>query len=142
MRTNKVVPEFESFDSGIVRSVGLYKQNGMFDEASHISLVMGVASGMPAKPNWLPLLIEEMPPDSHYQVIAVGRSEIWDLHRRCVELGGNVRTGLEDTFYLPNGEKAANNGQLVETLVKIVREVGRDIAGPDEVREILGLKAR
>ena len=142
MRANHVVPEFESFDSGIVRSVGLYKQNGMFDEASHISLVMGVASGMPAKPNWLPLLIEEMPPDSHYQVIAVGRSEIWDLHRRCVELGGNVRTGLEDTFYLPNGEKAANNGQLVETLVKIVREVGRDIAGPDEVREILGLKAR
>ena len=142
MRANHVVPEFESFDSGIVRSVGLYKQNGMFDEASHISLVMGVASGMPAKPNWLPLLIEEMPPDSHYQVIAVGRSEIWDLHRRCVELGGNVRTGLEDTFYLPNGEKAANNGQLVETLVKIVREVGRDVAGPDEVREILGLKAR
>ena len=142
MRANHVVPEFESFDSGIVRSVGLYKQNGMFEGASHISLVMGVASGMPAKPDWLPLLIEEMPPHSHYQVIAVGRSEIWDLHRRCVELGGNVRTGLEDTFYLPNGEKAANNGQLVETLVKIVREVGRDIAGPDEVREILGLKAR
>ena len=142
MRANHVVPEFESFDSGIVRSVGLYKQNGMFEGASHISLVMGVASGMPAKPDWLPLLIEEMPPHSHYQVIAVGRSEIWDLHRRCVELGGNVRTGLEDTFYLPNGEKAANNGQLVETLVKIVREVGRDVAGPDEVREILGLKAR
>jgi len=142
MRANHVVPEFESFDSGIVRSVGLYKRNGMFEGASHISLVMGVASGMPAKPGWLPLLIEEMPPHSHYQVIAVGRSEIWDLHRRCVELGGNVRTGLEDTFYLPNGEKAANNGQLVETLVKIVREVGRDVAGPDEVREILGLKAR
>jgi len=142
MRANHVVPEFESFDSGIVRSVGLYKRNGMFEGASHISLVMGVASGMPAKPDWLPLLIEEMPPHSHYQVIAVGRSEIWDLHRRCVELGGNVRTGLEDTFYLPNGEKAANNGQLVETLVKIVREVGRDVAGPDEVREILGLKAR
>jgi len=141
MRANKVVPEFESFDSGIVRSVGLYRQNGMFEGASHISLVMGVASGMPAKPDWLPLLIEEMPPDSHYQVIAVGRSEIWDLHRRCVELGGNVRTGLEDTFYLPNGEKATNNGQLVETLVKIVREVGREIAGPDEVRGILGLKA-
>jgi uncharacterized protein (DUF849 family) len=57
-------------------------------------------------------------------------------------LGGNVRTGLEDTFYLPNGEKAANNGQLVEALVKIVREVGREIAGPAEVRDILGLKAR
>lgn len=142
MRANNVVPEFECFDSGIVRSVGLFKRNGMFDGPAHISLVMGVASGMPAKAAWLPLLVEEMPPDSHYQVIVVGRAEIWDLHRRCVELGGNVRTGLEDTFYLPNGEKAANNGQLVEALVKIVREVGREIAGPAEVRDILGLKAR
>lgn len=142
MRANSVVPEFECFDSGIVRSVGLYKQNGMFDGPAHISLVMGVASGMPAKPNWLPLLVEEMPAGSHYQVIAVGRSEIWDLHRRCAELGGNVRTGLEDTFYLPNGERAANNGQLVETLVKIVLETGHEVAGPDEVRNILNLKVR
>lgn len=140
MRANNVVPEFECFDSGIVRSVGLYKRNGMFDGPAHISLVMGVASGMPAKPEWLPLLVEEMPPDSHYQVIAVGRTEIWDLHRRCVELGGNVRTGLEDTFYLPNGEKAAGNGELVEALANIVREVGREIAGPAEAREILSLR--
>ncbi|MFH1242681.1 MAG: 3-keto-5-aminohexanoate cleavage protein [Pseudomonadota bacterium] len=142
MRKNEVVPEFECFDSGIVRSVGLYKRNGMFDGPAHISLVMGVASGMPAKPEWLPLLIKEMPPDSHYQVIAVGRSEIWDLHRRCVEMGGNVRTGLEDTFYLPNGEKAVDNAQLVDALVKIVREVGREIASAAEAREILGLRAR
>ncbi len=142
MRKNGVVPEFECFDSGIVRSVGLYKRNGMFDGPAHISLVMGVASGMPAKPEWLPLLVKEMPADSHYQVIAVGRSEIWDLHRRCVELGGNVRTGLEDTFYLPGGEKAVDNGQLVDALVKIVREVGREIASAAEAREILGLRAR
>jgi 3-keto-5-aminohexanoate cleavage enzyme len=142
MRENGVVPEFECFDSGIVRSVGLYKRNGMFDGPAHISLVMGVASGMPAKPEWLPLLVKEMPADSHYQVIAVGRSEIWDLHRRCVELGGNVRTGLEDTFYLPNGEKAVDNGQLVDALVKIVREVGREIASAAEASEILGLRAR
>jgi uncharacterized protein (DUF849 family) len=55
-------------------------------------------------------------------------------------LGGNVRTGLEDTFYLPNGEKAESNGQLIEELAKIVREGGRDIASPSETREILALR--
>lgn len=141
MTANDVVPEFECFDSGIIRSVGLFQRNGMFKGDAHISCVMGVASGMPAKPEWLPLLVEEMTEGTHYQVIAVGRTEIWDLHLKCVELGGNVRTGLEDTFYLPNGEKAANNGQLVEALAKIVREAGREIANPSEAREILGLRA-
>jgi uncharacterized protein (DUF849 family) len=140
MKANGVVPEFECFDSGIVRSVGLFQKNGMFEGAAHISLVMGVASGMPAKPQWLPLLVEEMPKGAHYQVIAIGREEVWDLHRRCVELGGNVRTGLEDTFYLPDGQKARTNGVLIETLAKIVREVGRDIASPAEARQILGLR--
>jgi uncharacterized protein (DUF849 family) len=140
MKANGVVPEFECFDSGIVRSVGLFQKNGMFEGAAHISLVMGVASGMPAKPQWLPLLIEEMPAGAHYQVIAIGREEVWDLHRRCVELGGNVRTGLEDTFYLPDGQKARNNGVLIEALARIVREVGRDIASPAEARAILGLR--
>jgi uncharacterized protein (DUF849 family) len=55
---------------------------------------------------------------NHYQVIAVGGKEIWDLHRKGVEIGGNVRTGLEDTFYKPDGEKAENNGVLVEALAK------------------------
>jgi uncharacterized protein (DUF849 family) len=142
MMTNGVVPEFECFDSGIVRSVGLYQRNGMFAGSAHISLVMGVASGMPAKPEWLPLLIEEMPAGALWQVIAIGRQDVWPLHRRCVELGGNVRTGLEDTFYLPNGQKAPHNGALIEALAKVVREAGREIASPGEAREILGLPVR
>jgi uncharacterized protein (DUF849 family) len=56
-----------------------------------------------------------------------------------VELGGDVRTGLEDTFYLPNGERATDNGQLVEALVKIARQVGKEPATPAEAREILGV---
>lgn len=140
MKANGVVPEFECFDSGIVRSVGLFQRNRMFEGPAHISLVMGVASGMPAKPQWLPLLMEEMPEGAHWQVIAVGREDVWNLHRRCVELGGNVRTGLEDTFYLPNGQKAGSNGVLVEALAKIVREAGKEVASPAEAREILGLR--
>jgi uncharacterized protein (DUF849 family) len=59
-----------------------------------------------------------------------------------VELGGNVRTGLEDTFYLPDGRKAANNGALIEALARVVREAGREIAGPAEAREMLGLRTQ
>ena len=140
MTADRIVPEFECFDTGIVRSVGLYKEAGMFDGPAHISLVMGVASGMPAKPQWLPLLLEEMPPASRWQVIAIGRQEIWALHRRCLELGGNARTGLEDTFYLPSGAKTASNGELIEAMAKIVREVGREPASPPEAREILDVR--
>ena len=97
---------------------------------------------MPARPDLLPILKDELPENSHWQVIATGsgREKLWELHRASVELGGNVRTGLEDTFYLPNGEKAQNNGQLVEALVKIIREVGKEPASPEEAREILGIK--
>lgn len=142
MSSNTIVPEFECFDTGIVRSVGLFQQNKMFQGTAHISLVMGVASGMPAKPDWLPLIVEEMPKGAHWQVIAIGRKEVWDLHRRCVELGGNMRSGLEDTFYLPGGEKAINNGVIIEALAKIAQEVGREIASPAETRSLLGLPIR
>jgi uncharacterized protein (DUF849 family) len=101
---------------------------------------MGVESGMPAKPSWLPLLIEEMIPGTHWQVIAIGREEVWALHRAAAELGGDLRTGLEDTFYLPDGAKATSNGELVEALAKVAREAGREIASPAEAREILGIR--
>ncbi len=142
MKACDVIPEFECFDTGIVRSVAMYKKAGMFEGDPHISLVMGVASGQAARPEWLPLLKAEMLPGTHWQVIAIGREEVWPLHRRALELGGNVRTGLEDTFYLPNGKKARNNGDLVKALADMVREVGRDIANAEEARQILGIKNR
>jgi uncharacterized protein (DUF849 family) len=141
MAASKTIPEFECFDTGIVRSVCLYKANGMFEGDPHLSFVMGVQSGMPANPDLIQILKDELPQNAHWQVIATGtgREKIWDLHHRCVELGGNVRTGLEDTFYLPDGTRATDNGQLVEALVDIVREVGREVASTSEAREILGV---
>ena len=75
---------------------------------------LGVASGMPAKASWLPLLTLRCCPGAHWQAIAFGREEAWDVHRRTAELGGGLRTGLEDTFYLPSGDKATSNGQLIQ----------------------------
>jgi 3-keto-5-aminohexanoate cleavage enzyme len=141
MTAHQIIPEFECFDTGIVRSVKLFKANKMFEGDPHISFVMGVESGMPANPDLLPILKEELLENTHWQVIATGpgRGKIWDLHRRCLELGGDVRTGLEDTFYLPNGERARDNGELVETLVKIARDVGKEPASTAEARQILGI---
>ncbi|HEY9841835.1 MAG: 3-keto-5-aminohexanoate cleavage protein [Candidatus Sericytochromatia bacterium] len=139
MDDNGIVPECECFDTGIVRSLSMFLANGLLKAPLHASLVMGVASGMPAKAAWLPLLLEELPPQAHWQVIAIGRQEIWELHRKCAELGGHVRTGLEDTFYLPNGEKTQSNGVLIEALVQMVEATGRQVATPAETREMLGI---
>ena len=141
MTANNIVPEFECLDTGIVRSVRMFKANAMFDGEPHVSFVMGVDSGMPANPDLIAILKGELLENSHWQVIATGpgREKIWNLHRRCLELGGDVRTGLEDTFYLPNGDRANDNGRLVEALVNIAREVGREPASPLEARQMLGL---
>jgi uncharacterized protein (DUF849 family) len=141
MKEFGIVPECECFDTGIVRSVAMYEAAGMLQAPTHVSFVMGVDSGMPAKPEWLPLLIDELPEQAHWQVIAIGRQEVWPLHRKTAELGGHLRTGLEDTFYLPDGSKATSNGPLIAALAATAREVGRPIATPQQAREAFGLSA-
>lgn len=141
MKRLGIVPECECFDTGIVRSVAMFAKRGMVPNPPHLSLVMGVESGMPNKPSWLPLLLDEMLPGTHWQVIGIGRQEVWALHRRCAELGGDLRTGLEDTFYLPDGSRATSNGPLVEAMAKLAVEAGRAVASPAEARVLLGLRA-
>jgi 3-keto-5-aminohexanoate cleavage enzyme len=134
------MPEFECFDVGIVRSVGLYVENGMAADP-HYNFVMGVASGMPADPDLLPLLLRYKRLQCSWEVTAIGRQDVWPLHRRAAELGGALRTGVEDTFYLPDGERARGNGDLIEAMVKCAREAGREIATPAEARAAMGLPA-
>ena len=100
MKQAGTIPEFECFDVGIVRCVGMYRQTGMYSGPLEYNFVMGVASGMPADPELLPILLKLKLPEAHWQVTAIGRAEIWPLHQRCADLGGHLRTGLEDTFYL------------------------------------------
>lgn len=133
-----VVPECECFDTGILRSVVMFEKNGLLKAPVHVSLVMGVASGMPAKASWLPLLVEEMSPGMAWQTILIGREEVWPVHRRAAELGGHLRTGVEDTFYLPDGSKTSGNGPLIEALVRVARECGREPATPAEARALVG----
>lgn len=132
-------PEFECFDTGIVRSVGMYRKAKMYEGRLQYNFVMGVESGMPAEPELLPLLTRLAEDDAMWSVTAIGRENIWPLHRRAAELGGQLRTGVEDTFYLPDGKKTNSNGPLIETLAQYAREAGRKIASPDEARRLLSL---
>jgi uncharacterized protein (DUF849 family) len=136
MNEHGAAPEFECFDVGIIRSVNMYLDVGMSTHQDY-NFVMGVASGMPADPELLPLLLKYKKADAPWQVTAIGRQEIWDLHRRTAELGGHLRTGVEDTFYLPDGERTPGNGALIEAMVALARECGREIASPEEARAIL-----
>ncbi len=137
MKTHNSLPEMECFDVGIVRSVEMFVQHGLIKEP-HYNFVMGVASGMPVDTDLLDLLLRYKMKGSHWQVTAIGREEIWGLHQQVAEAGGMLRTGLEDTFYLPDGSKARGNGDLIDALAHCARRSGRDIATPTETREILG----
>lgn len=140
MKETGTLPEFECFDVGIVRSVGLYIDHGMVNEPEY-NFVMGVASGMPADADLLPLLLRYIKVGCRWQVTAIGREEIWPLHQKTAELGGMLRTGVEDTFYLPDGSRTRGNGDLVEALAACARQAGRDVASPEDARIMLGLAA-
>ena len=168
MAETGTLPEFECFDVGIVRSVGMYLKAGMFSGLPEYNFVMGVASGMPCDAEllqWLPKYVVSrgnpapgtpgpLPKGAEaprkrtddamgavWQATLIGRAEIWPLHQRVAELGGMLRTGLEDSFYLPGGERAAGNGPMIEALAQCARRAGREIASPAEARARLGLPA-
>jgi 3-keto-5-aminohexanoate cleavage enzyme len=134
-------PEFECFDVGIVRSVGMYLKAGLFSGVPELNFVMGVASGMPCDAELLALLPRYTPPGAVWQTTLIGRAEIWPVHQRTAELGGMLRSGLEDTFYLPDGARAGGNGVLIEALAACARRAGREVASPAEARQRLGLRA-
>jgi 3-keto-5-aminohexanoate cleavage enzyme len=137
-------PEFECFDVGIVRSVAMYRKAAMSPQlANHVeyNFVMGVASGMPVDADLLSLLLRWIEPGSPWQTTLIGRQEIWPLHQRTAELGGMLRSGLEDSLYLPDGSKAPGNGALIEALAACARRAGREVASAEEARRMLGLRS-
>ena len=138
-------PEFECFDVGIVRSVGMFLKSGMLKPGmgtAEYNLVMGVASGMPCDADLLALLPRWIAPGAVWQATLIGRDEIWPVHQKTAELGGMLRTGLEDSFYLPGGERASGNGVMIEALAKCAERAGRTIAAPARARQLLGLADR
>jgi 3-keto-5-aminohexanoate cleavage enzyme len=138
-------PEHECFDSGHVANLDPLIDMGLLSAPLQISCVMGVTGGIRATPRNLVHMAGEIPggPDgpNNWGVIGIGRAQ-WRLVAAAAALGGNVRVGLEDNFYLPDGEMAGSNGDLVARARRLVEDLGRRAATVDEARELLGAPRR
>lgn len=139
MKENGVKPEIEVFDSGMVYNAVALVKKGLLDEPLHFDFVLGVPGGMPATAKSLLFLVESIPQGSTWSVAGVGRYQLM-MNMLGIVLGGHVRTGLEDNIYFSKGVLAKGSWELVERIRKIAKEYGREIATPDEAREILRLK--
>ena len=132
-----VKPEIEVFESGMI-SNAVYLQNKGFIEAPlHFDFVLGAPGSMAGTVKNLLFLSESIPAGSTWTVAGIGKAEI-PLASAAIAMGGHVRVGLEDNLYLPDGSPASNP-KLVEKVVAIAKEIGREIAGPDETRSFLSL---
>jgi 3-keto-5-aminohexanoate cleavage enzyme len=138
-------PEHECFDSGHVANLDPLIDMGMLDEPLQISCVMGVTGGIRPTPRNLAHMSDQIPGGAegpnNWGVIGISRDQ-WRLVAAAASLGGNVRVGLEDNFYLPDGEMARSNGDLIAKARQMVEDVGRRAATVEETRELLGTPKR
>lgn len=135
-----VLPEFEIYDVGMVQNVKHWLIGpGKVGPPFRFSLVLGVLGGIPPRAKHLCVLVEELPAESVWQVIGIGRHQL-PLGAVAVGMGGGLRVGFEDNVYLKKGVLAKSNAELVEQAVKIVRAIGKEPATPDEARRILGIE--
>jgi 3-keto-5-aminohexanoate cleavage enzyme len=135
-----VKPECECFDVGHVESVEPLIDLGVLTPPIQFSLIHGVLGGIQATARNLAHMASVVPQGSTWGVIAISREQ-WTMVGAAAALGGNVRVGFEDNFYLPSGEMAGSNGDLVEAAASIVRLQGRKVAEPNEARSLLSLPA-
>ncbi|MCB0514224.1 MAG: 3-keto-5-aminohexanoate cleavage protein [Bacteroidetes bacterium] len=138
MNENNICPEMECFDTGHIHNVEPLREMGLIPDNACYSLVMGVLGGIPATTENLIHQIKQVPEGAFWQVIGISRKQ-WQLVATACTMGGNFRVGLEDNFYLPNGEMAKSNGECVEWGVKLARMLDREIASIAETREMLNL---
>jgi uncharacterized protein (DUF849 family) len=142
MREEGIKPEHECFDAGHIANLDPLIHMGLLDEPLQISCVMGVTGGIRPNARNLAHMSEQIPggPDgpNNWGVIGISREQ-WMLVAASLTLGGNIRVGLEDNFYLPDGTMARSNGDLVAKARQMTEDVGRRAATVAEAREMLGV---
>jgi len=145
MRELGIRPEHECFDSGHVANLDPLIDMGLLEEPLQISCVMGVNGGIRPTPKNLAHMADQIPGGAesrnNWGAIAVSRDQ-WRLVASAAANGGNVRVGLEDNFYLPEGEMARSNGDLIARARRLVEDVGRRPASTADARELLGVPKR
>ncbi|MGQ9669470.1 MAG: 3-keto-5-aminohexanoate cleavage protein [Desulfosoma sp.] len=132
-----VKPEIEVFEAGMINNALYLQRRGLIFPPLHFDFVLGAPGSMPGSVKNLMFLSESIPPGSTWSVAGIGKAEI-PLATAAIVMGGHVRVGLEDNLFMPDGSPATNV-KLVEKVVRIARETGREIASPEEARRILSL---
>lgn len=138
MKDNGVKPEIEAFDLAMISNARWLMKKGILVGPLHFNLVMNVPGSIEGTPKNLMYMVDSLPEGSTWTITAVGRSQV-PLITMAIAMGGHVRTGLEDVLEYEKGV-LASNAMLVERVASIARAVGRPIATPDDVREMLNLK--
>jgi len=135
-----VRPELECFDTGHIANTAPLIDMGVLRPPYQFSLIMGVLGGVPGTTRHLVNQVDTLPSGSHWQVIGIGLNQ-WRLVGAALAMGGNVRVGLEDNFYVDEGRMAKSNADLVEKAARLARDVGREVASAEQARQILCLNA-
>lgn len=139
-RVQNIGLEIEIYDFSHIVNVIEMIEKGTLTPPLHISLVLGIRGGAPASARVMLNMLDALPEGSTWQVIAVGRHHLRTT-MMAIMLGGNARTGLEDTLFYRRGEPAKSNAQLVERMVRLAREIGREPATVEEAKAILALNS-
>jgi 3-keto-5-aminohexanoate cleavage enzyme len=132
-------PEIEVFDSGMLVTALRMRDQGKLDEPLHFQFVLGTPWGAPATPKSFLHLHEQMPSNATWSIIGIGRGYL-PMAMMALIMGGHIRVGMEDNIYVSQGVMAKTNAELVDRVIRISREYGRDVATPAEARAILDLK--
>lgn len=140
MREAGTLPEMECFDCGHIRNSEPLIDMGLLPGKLVFSLVMGVLGGIPADTRNLLHQVQSLPKGCHWQCIGIGEVQ-WQLLPVAVALGGHIRVGLEDNFYVKAGVMARSNADLVSKAVRMIEDMGASPASPEESRQFLGLDA-
>jgi len=145
MKALGIKPENECFDAGHVANLDPLIDMGLLEEPLQVSLVMGVTGGIRPTPRNVTLMSDQIPggPEgpNQWQTIGISRDQ-WKLLAAALVLGGNVRAGVEDNLYLPDGEMCRSNGDLIAKARQMAEDVGRRAATVAEARELLGIPKR
>jgi 3-keto-5-aminohexanoate cleavage enzyme len=143
MLKRNIKAEMEIYHHGMLREMNNFIDKGLVQKPYYVNFVMGMAyqGAVEATAKNLITLIELLPPDTLFNCCAIGPAQI-PITTLSVLMGGNARVGMEDNIYMSKGVLATGNAQLVARSVRIIRELGFEIASPDEAREILKLPKR
>ncbi len=139
LESKNIKPELECFEKGHIDLVKRLNKKGIVKSPMHFSFVLGVNGGQSGEMRDFLFLKDSLPEGSTYSVAGVGRFE-FPLAVCAILSGGHVRVGLEDNIYISKGVLASSNGELVEKVVRLAKELGREIATPSEARKILGME--